>query len=147
MSATAPRLPRRPLPPARPAARADGFSTVEVLVALVVLGLGILGLANLFPYGSQAQLRDRFRTSATELAQQKMEQLRLKSWDDPDMIDGIHPAAAGESLQIQNEGRYLRLWTVQTQAGAFADMKKVTVDVRWRFQRPDTVRLQSYFRR
>jgi len=116
------RLPR-PLPPRRPAApRRDaaqaGFSIIELMVALVLLGLGILSLANLFPLGSQTQLRDRLRTSATDLAQQKMEQLRMRAWSDTDLDVGTHPDADGETLTLAEEGEFVRYWIVEAQTGS-----------------------------
>ena len=135
-----------PLPPRRPSARA-GFSVIELMVALTILGIGILGLANVFPLGSQTQIKDRLRTSGADLAQQKMEQLRLESWSGAELTDGVHPTVSGEALALQNEGRFTRYWTVATQAGTFSDMKKVTVRVRWTFLRTDSVELVSYFRR
>jgi len=136
----------RPLPPRKPAA-SGGFSVIELMVALTVLGIGILGLANVFPLGSQTQTKDRMRTSGADLAQQKMEQLRTIAWSQPDLTDGTHPGPAGETLTLQNEGTFVRYWLVATQAGNFADMKKVTMRVRWTVLRPDSVELVSYFRR
>ena len=129
------------------ATRREGFSVVELMVALAVLGIGIIGLANLFPLGSSNQMRDRLRTSATDLAQQKMEQLRMLAWSASDLTDGTHPTSSGETLSLQDEGTFSRRWVVTTQAGTFADMKLVTVYVSWSYMRPDTVNLVSYFRR
>lgn len=140
------RLPR-PLPPPRPAAAEAGFSLIELMVALVLLGIGILSIANLFPLGSRSQLRDRMRTSAADLAQQKMEQIRTVAWSHADLDVGTHPSASGESLTLTDEGSFNRRWIVEAQPGAFADMKKVTVRVIWRYQTPDTVDLVTYFRR
>ena len=137
----------RPLPPRRPARREAGFSIIELMVALVLLGLGILTVANLFPLGSRVQVADRKRTSAVDLAQQKMEQLRMLVWSAPELVAGIHPDAAGEDLTLTNEGSFNRRWIVEAQSGAFADMKKVTVRVIWTHQSPDTVDLVTYFRR
>ena len=136
----------RPLPPRKPSASA-GFSVIELMVAITVLGIGIIGLANLFPLGSQTQTKDRLRTSGADLAQQKMEQLRTLAWSQPDLTDGTHPALSGETLTLQNEGTFVRYWIVATQPGNFADMKKVTMRVRWTALRPDSVELVSYFRR
>ena len=137
----------RPLPPRRPARREAGFSIIELMVALVLLGLGILTVANLFPLGSRVQVADRKRTSAVDLAQQKMEQLRTVAWSAPDLVVGTHPDASGETLTLMNDGTFNRRWIVEAQTGAFADMKKVTVRVIWSAQRPDTVDLVTYFRR
>jgi prepilin-type N-terminal cleavage/methylation domain-containing protein len=135
-----------PLPPARPSARA-GFSVIELMVALTVLGIGILGLANVFPFGSQTQVKDRLRTSGADLAQQEMEQLRLESWSGASLTDGTHPTSSGETLTLTDEGIFNRRWIVATQTGTFSDMKKVTVRVKWSYLRPDSVQLVSYFRR
>jgi len=125
----------------------EGFSVVELMVALTVLGIGILALANVFPLGSSTQMRDRMRTSAADAAQQKMEQLRLLAWSASDLTDGTHPVSSGETLSLQDEGTFNRKWFVTTQTGTFSDMKLVTVQVTWQYLRPDTVTLVSYFRR
>jgi type IV pilus assembly protein PilV len=130
----------------RNSARA-GFSLIELMVAIVVLGIGILGLASVFPLGAQNQMKDRLRTSGSDLAQQKLEQLRLSSWSGADLTDGTHPSSSGETLTLQDEGRFNRRWEVVTQAGSFSDMKKVTVKVTWTFLRTDSVQLISYFRK
>ena len=53
---------------------------VSELFAAIVVNL----VATVLKLGARTQLRDRLRTSATDLAQQKIEQLRLKSWSDTD---------------------------------------------------------------
>ena len=136
-----------PLPPRRPPLGRRGFSVIETMVALVLLGFGIIGLASLFPFGSGMQTRDRMRTSAADLAQQKMEQLRLLEWSDADLAVGTHPTTSGESLSLQDEGTFTRYWIVTAGTGTFADMKRVVVRVTWTFQRADTFNLTSYFRR
>jgi prepilin-type N-terminal cleavage/methylation domain-containing protein len=53
-----------------------GFSLVEVLFALVVLSVAVLGLAHLLTAAAYTNARARATTYAAVLAQQKMEQLR-----------------------------------------------------------------------
>jgi prepilin-type N-terminal cleavage/methylation domain-containing protein len=134
-------------PAAAEASAERGFSVIELMVALTVLGIGIIGLANVFPYGSQTQVKDRLRTSGADLAQQKMEQLRTVAWSDANLTDGTHPSNTGRTLTLSSEGNFNRLWFVTTQAGTFSDMKLVTVRVRWTYPRPDSVDLTTYFRR
>jgi len=128
-------------------ARTEGFTVIELMVALAILGVGIISLAQLFPYSSQSQIKDRLRGSASDLAQQKMEQLREEAWSAADLTDGTHPTSSGEALSLQDEGTFNRRWIVTTQSGNFSDMKLVTVYVTWQFIRPDSVSLVSYFRR
>ncbi len=141
-----PSPPRRPVAPARSPAQA-GFSLIELMVALVLLGIGIMTIANMFPLGSRTQMRDRMRTSAADLAQQKMEQLRLQTWSAADLDVGTHPDADGDTLSLVDEGTFIRYWVVEAQSGSFADMKKVTTRVVWTYQTPDTIDLVTYFRR
>jgi len=60
----------------KPSRRIVGFSLVEILVALLILGLGIAVLFNLFPLGWQALAHSRKLNEVSLLAQKKMEELK-----------------------------------------------------------------------
>ena len=53
----------------------EGMTLVELLVVCVILGIAFLGLAGIFPLGMKNLNQSRLRTVATDLAQQKMEEL------------------------------------------------------------------------
>ncbi|MBI4972773.1 MAG: prepilin-type N-terminal cleavage/methylation domain-containing protein [Candidatus Omnitrophica bacterium] len=53
-----------------------GFSLVEILLALLILGIGIVTLFNLFPLGFQALAYSRRLNEVSLLAQKKMEELK-----------------------------------------------------------------------
>ena len=55
----------------------NGFSLVEVLVALVVLTLGILGMAGLQGYSITGSYNAHLRTQATALAQDIIDRMRV----------------------------------------------------------------------
>jgi len=57
-----------------------GFSLVEVTIALGILTVVSLGVAQLFAVSTRANLVAKGRTSATALAEQRMEQLRSLTW-------------------------------------------------------------------
>lgn len=57
-----------------------GMSLVEVLVALALLILVVLGLAQVFQFSGRANAQGRNLTMASVLAQQKLEQLRGLAW-------------------------------------------------------------------
>ncbi len=57
-----------------------GFSLVEVIIAMGILTAVALGIAQLFAATSRTNLIARGQTSATALAEQKMEQLRSLTW-------------------------------------------------------------------
>ncbi len=54
-----------------------GFTLIEVLVAIVVLGVGILALVSTSGFGSQMIGRGKVETRAAEAASRRLEGLRL----------------------------------------------------------------------
>jgi len=61
-----------------------GFSLLEVMVAVVIIGFGLLAIMHLFPIGLRASKISQDTTVATFLAQQKMEELRNTKYADID---------------------------------------------------------------
>ena len=59
---------------------AKGFSLVEVLFAMGILTVVSLGVAQLFAVSARANYVAKGQTSATSLAEQKLEQLRSLTW-------------------------------------------------------------------
>ena len=58
-----------------------GTSLAELMVALVVLSIGLLAVAQLFPAGSRGQVQDRMLTAASYYAQEKIEGFVNVPWD------------------------------------------------------------------
>jgi prepilin-type N-terminal cleavage/methylation domain-containing protein len=115
---------RRPLEP-----RTErGMSLVELLIALLVLSLGILGIARVFPAGSRTQEQDRLLTRANWYAQEQLETLTGRTWSDALLTDGRHPSAtSNETL----EGGMQRWYTVTPMTGKLDNLKQVVVTVSW----------------
>jgi len=69
------------LPPtSSPCARDDGFTLIEVLVALAIVTCAAVGLADLVTVAVTSGQASRALTSCTALAVQKMEQLESLTW-------------------------------------------------------------------
>ena len=114
--------------PHSPGRSSRGYSLIELMIALVVLVVGILALARLFPASSRAATRDRHRTQAAYYAQQKVETLRTLQDNDADLVVGRHPAGtATESLG----GPLQRYWTVSKLSYPIENVYRVDVVVRW----------------
>jgi len=100
----------------------DGFTILEVLVAMVILGMSLLLLLNMAMVALDGNDWSNNTTVATQLLQQKLEQLRSRTvklesgYDSPDSLE--------------------RAWTV-TDAGN--RLKKVEVVVTWTDIRNNTV--------
>jgi len=119
-----------------------GMTLIELMMALVVLSIGLLSLAALFPLGRSHSSDDRLLTSATDLAIQKMEQLRTLAYSHADLTTGAHPSALGES--VGNNGRFNRIWVVTQLA---PDLKSVEIRVTWSDAKPETAKIVTYFKR
>ncbi len=99
-----------------------GFSLIEVLVSLIVLGVGLLAVAELQIMSFKGDAASNHVTQATILAQNRLEELRRVPYNDSLLTEGQHEdgALAG---------------SIFSRAHAVADltstMKTVTTTVRW----------------
>jgi prepilin-type N-terminal cleavage/methylation domain-containing protein len=110
--------------------RQDGFSLIEVMMAMVVLAFGILGVMSAFQWSDDGIRRGEAGTRALALAESRLEAKRAAPWnalltDDLDgdghmevamRDDGQSPdAQAGDGFytaMVEREGILLR-WTVR----------------------------------
>jgi len=127
-------------------ARAErGTTLLELMVALTVLAVGVLAVAQLFPAGSRAQVGDKLRTESSQLAREKIEQLETLDWNDPDLTPGRHPASGPENLGAV--GALHRYYDVAAMSAPLDNLKQVTVHVTWNQVRACTVQAVTYVRR
>jgi type IV pilus assembly protein PilV len=59
--------------------RSGGFTLIEVLVSMVVLGIGLLGIAKLMLYSSRSNDSAYLRSQATALAYEMLDDMRANS--------------------------------------------------------------------
>ena len=131
---------------ARPRAAERGSSLAELMIALVVLSIGLLAVAQLFPSASRGQVRDRMLTGANYYAQEKIEELVNIPWSDASLTIGRHPAgSATESLG--DKGQWQRSYQVDAMAAPLDNLKKITVTVNWNAMGAKTVTATTYMRR
>ena len=123
-----------------------GLSLIEILFALVLISLSILGVAQLFPGASRGQLRDRMTQGASYLAQERLETLSNLTWADANLTVGRHPASGTEACGDGNQ--WGRFWQVSSMAAPLDNLKKVTVTVQWTATgQPGSVTYSTYIRR
>ena len=133
-------------PASFPTAPARGATLVELLVALVVLAIGVLAVAHMFPAGARGQLRDRMVTAGGNYAQDKIEELSTLDWADAALSAGRHPGGTGTEA-LGGSGRWGRYYSVTQMAAPMDNLKKVAVTVRWTVVRTDSVTATTYLRR
>jgi len=104
-----------------------GFTLLELLVSTVILSIGILSLASLFPAAMRSTMFTRQNTQAMEYNQQYIERLRNTDFDDSiSLFRGWH----GPDTIVDRNGRYEVTYLV-TDDHPDIDMKMIDVYCKW----------------
>lgn len=123
-----------------------GAFMVELMIALVFLAIGILAIGRLFPAGTRSQLSSRLTSGANFYVQQKAEELMGLSAADPGMSAGRHPpGTATESLG--DGGAWKRFYQVDILPAPLSSVRRITINVSWKFQGTRAVIDTIYLRR
>jgi type IV pilus assembly protein PilV len=108
-----------------------GFTLLEVLIAISILTVGLLGVAQMQIMGIKGNYFSGNTTAALTLAEEKMEDLLGKSYTDAELTSGNNPDANNPIDETgQPGGTYSRMWTV-TDDTPIIGTKTVTVSVSW----------------
>ena len=100
--------------------RQEGFTLIELMIAIVILSVGLLGMATLTGSIVQKNKLSNDLTAATTLAQDKLEEVRANGY--ASAVSETKTACAGDFSEYQREV------TVSTLS---AGIKQVTVKVYW----------------
>lgn len=112
-----------------------GFSLVELIFAILFLGIGLLGIATVFPLGTRFVNAAKVTSSGVAFAREKMEELQSSSSTSPLLIAGSYS---------DSEGAFTRQWTV-TDNTPMAGMKRLEVVASWETpQGTRQVELETY---
>jgi type IV pilus assembly protein PilV len=101
--------------------RSAGFTLVEVIVAIVLLGVGLMGMAALSTTVTRANVQSSSLTTATALAQERAERLRTEDYD---------ALASGNDSRVVDNVTYTRSWVV-TADDPEPGLKTVAIAVSW----------------
>ena len=118
-------------------ARANGFTLVEVLVALAVLAIALAGIMRVTSQAISTSYTLRERNLALWVAQNRLVMHQLnRDWPDTDTVDG-EAEMAGEKW----------FWREQVSATPQKDMRRIEISVRHKTDSKDTlVNLAGYLR-
>jgi prepilin-type N-terminal cleavage/methylation domain-containing protein len=118
----------------------SGFTVVEILVGITILGILMLGFLSVFPMGMRTVNKSEMLSNATGLAQDELERLKTLPAPHPDLTAGNH-AHPGNPLS----GVYSITWTVADDT-PLPEMKTVDMAVNYSDQgTPRTVQFRTYF--
>ncbi|MEO5616181.1 MAG: prepilin-type N-terminal cleavage/methylation domain-containing protein [Candidatus Eisenbacteria bacterium] len=113
------------LDPSRDRVAQRGFGLIELAIAIVVLAIGVLGLAALMPMGTRSAAKSGEVTRASELASSLAERLLATPYGDPDLTNGSHQATP-----YPISGGYYLTWVVEDDQPIIS-CKRVTITIRW----------------
>ena len=109
----------------RQQSRCEGFSLIEVMIALVVLAVGLLALGTMQIVSIRSNAFSSEMTYSTMLAQQQLETLKNLGFTDANLAGGHHDPLPEI---IEKGASYSVSWEVEDTS---ADMKTITMDVTW----------------
>jgi len=110
-----------------------GQSVVEIMVALLIFGIGLVAAIRVLPQSSVKTTRSRNKTIAVNIAQEKVEELMAAGFQDADLAAGDHD---DPDNPINNH--YNRTWTV-TDDTPVSGMKSISVSVTFPTSSADSV--------
>ena len=123
-----------------------GFTLIEVMIALTVLLIGMLGIAAMLVTSIDANENNKRSTEATYLVEQQLEIFRGAPYS---AVAGMTSTDTNNNTYINARGDkltdlpciYTRIWTVLPNPG---NTKTITVTVNWKYKgQPHSVSLAS----
>ena len=107
-----------------------GFTLVEVLVAMSLLSIALLGFASVGVNAIHNDSLSRKSNVASALAQAKLEQLRSLPYSNTEWTSGSH-TESGLDEDGNTGGEYTRTWVVTVDYDGHSGLRRVSVTVSW----------------
>jgi type IV pilus assembly protein PilV len=109
----------------------DGFTLVEVMMAIIVMTIGLLGLLQSVNVAYQHNARNKLREEAVQVAEEQMNDFRLMRFDSITARN----ACCSVPRDVAGGTRYFK---VTRDSETMGDSKKLTVQVAWQFHNVTT---------
>jgi prepilin-type N-terminal cleavage/methylation domain-containing protein len=104
--------------------RPQGFSLIEVLIALVILSVAFLALASLMVQTTKNNSFGGHMTEAATFAQDQLENLRISSW--------VNVVTGNDVRQGSTGINYARSWIVVSNVAPPNDtIKEIRITINW----------------
>jgi prepilin-type N-terminal cleavage/methylation domain-containing protein len=116
--------------------RLQGFSLVELLIALVILSISFLGIASLMVQATNNNSFGYYMTEAATFAQDQLENFRTSPWAN---------VVTGNDVRVGSTGmNYARSWVVVPNIASPNDtIKEITITIGWNDRADHSVGFRS----
>ncbi len=105
-----------------------GFTLVEVMVAIVIMMIGLLGLLEAINVATDANLKNHLRDEAVYVGEKYLNELKGRGFDN---IAATYPLISTAS-KIRGAGKKLTIETSSTSLAS--DTKQLVVTVKWTYK-------------
>ncbi len=125
----------------------QGFTLIEVLMALVILGIGLLAIAALQVNNMNYNTGSKKQTEGYSWAMDQVERILSYSYGDSNLNPQGNPNTVGDGY-IVTQGPYTVEYDVLDNSADIANTKRVYVKVRWnnkQVAQVDYTRVQESF--
>lgn len=113
--------------------KSKGFTLIEVLIALVILSIALLGVSALMATTTTYNSFGSHVTEATTFAQDRLEELRATPW--VNLISGADIRTGSTGIN------YTRTWTVATNVPG--NLRTITMTITWNDKTSHSISLLS----
>ena len=114
-----------------------GFTLLEVLITLIILSVALLALAGMMVSTTRNNASGGHVTEAATLAQDKLEEFRVSSWDH--LLPTTSGPRADPSITGSTGLNYARSWNIVQDN----NLKTITIAVSWTDRINHSIRLVS----
>lgn len=111
-----------------PLAGSEGFSLIELMIALSILALAMLAAASMQYSAVRNNTSGNVLTQATMLAKAQLETLKNQQIDSTALTPGSYSDPGSIDGNGQSGGIYYRSWTITTLG---LQARRITVTVQW----------------
>lgn len=109
----------------------EGFTLIEIIVAIMLLVVALLGMASVTTMVIKGNSFSKMMTTATTLAQDKMEDLNDTRYTALPVGVATDYATVRGTVQASATGAYFRRSSTVTANSPAANMKSISVTVSW----------------
>ena len=114
----------------------EAFTLLEIVIALAILAIGLVGILSLFPVGFEASRRASMLTEATILAQQQMEEFKLAGYNH---LDTTYTDGAPSGFTDFPDGSGLKWQVTVTEVNPPGNLKMLTLEIAWQEKGADQI--------